>query len=126
MTEQKYMLVGDELLVAAFHDFEKGIVFSGKVDIPLAFYELSKKPEYKELFLREYAFDEDGPVPYSKGISEALEDLMAIGLIERNASAFLFRDSIRLRFMKYIDPRLSNEQRELIYRLGNDLQQLLK
>ena len=126
MTEQKYKFIGDELLIAAFRDFKKGVAFSENVDIPLAFYELSKKTEYQELFLGEYAFDEDGPVPYSKGISEALEDLMAIGLIERNASAFLFRDSIRLRFMKYIDPRLSNEQRELIYRLGNDLQQLLK
>lgn len=121
-----YSLIGDELLVAIFNEFPKetGMIF--KKDVMLALYQASKNHAYAELF-ENYKFNEDGAFPYSKEVGEGISDMKNINVVYSTSipNRWQFSKSIELRFNKYISPRLSDEQKQLIKNLSGEIKLFL-
>lgn len=127
-TQNPYFLIGDELLIAVFNEWPKQKVLYYKGDYMLPFYKASKKPEYAELF-QNYKFDEDGASPYSKEIADGffIMETCHLKCSFPETSNWYFSKGVEIGFNKYINPRLNEEQRQLIKKLSAEIQQdLLK
>lgn len=123
-TQQSYVLIGDELLVAVFNEFPIGKRLHLKNDIMLAFYRASKDSAYAELF-ENYRFDEDGAFPYSQEIGEGLEILEGLCLLSTIHSNLCISKGVEIRFKEHINPKLNERQRGLLQKLSDKIRQHL-
>ncbi|OGI70153.1 hypothetical protein A2824_01730 [Candidatus Nomurabacteria bacterium RIFCSPHIGHO2_01_FULL_42_16] len=120
--KKPYTLIGDELLVGVLKELPKGKTLRFKKDTMLIFYEASKNPEYAELF-KNYFFDEDGAIPYSKEISEGCFALEAACMLNITHLDFWISTGIEIRFNYHIKPKLNEEQIKLLQRLAGEMGQ---
>ena len=125
------LLVGDELLVAVLSEFPPDAKLNlDEAIITDAFYKvrLNGNQKYDELFAN-YSFDEDGVVPYSSEISEGLRNLRQTALVEKFNPTFTYYQlspGIKIRFQKFIAPRLTDKQIALIKSLSEDMKKELR
>lgn len=125
-TTAPFVLIGDELLTAVFHYFPKNVGKHFKESYMKAFYQTSKNPEFAELF-QNYHFDEDGAFPYSKEFEEGMYNLTLSQLVYQGAgiNTYQFSEGVSIRFEKYINPRLNENQRKLIKKLSDEIKEIL-
>jgi hypothetical protein len=119
---QANTLVGDELLIAVFKEFPKDQNLYFKCDIMLAFYRASKLPTFKDLF-ENYPYDEDGPMPFSKGIAEGLSILRRSALLctIMPEQRFNFSKGIDHRFDKFLAMSLSEVEKIRLKKLAEEI-----
>ena len=127
MITPPYSLVGDELLVSVLKEFPKNTAFfKSEEDLMLAFYEASLKPGYKTL-LKNYPFDKNGAIPYSRDISEGLDTLITTGILNYlQFQGYLISKAADIRFEKFIAPKLNKSQKKKIKDLSDYLKKEFK
>ncbi len=122
-------LFGDDLLSAVFANFSKTRLKFRTTESSLMslFYRLLSKPKYKPLAAA-YPFDPDGPEPRSKALSDAFESLQQSRLIGRmNPDLVIYEvsEALRLRYDKFIKPRLNGLQ-ALVEKLAREVEEELE
>ena len=115
-------LYGDQLLVSVFAQYQ-GCTFKirNESEIINAFYEADRTGKYENLF-RNYTFDDDGVEVKSSVIEEAIDSLQQTRLLGRDnpdLKIYKIKDSVRIRYEKFIKDNLDKETEHQIKELSS-------
>lgn len=127
--ENASQLIGDELLVSVFAQFDEGSTFTitDTGDIITAFYHAKKTKGYNELY-KNYAFDHDRVFPSSAELDDAISVTMRTQLLGRMNPAlkeYHISRGMKIRYNDFIKPKLKKTTITKIEKLANEIKSAL-